>query len=140
MAVPNTTTFTLQDVVDEINPTTDDLVDCFADADSAKFDPTYSSTKDELLHFRNYNGRILFHIGGLGDAHASSGAACGDTYLVKYYHDGIAILPKDSDVVYTAPTGATAFVGGNFWYVMGGYTMQIDNFGVVSNKTVCVPV
>ena len=38
MAVPDTTTFTLQDVVTEVNPTTDDLVDCFADAVAGKFD------------------------------------------------------------------------------------------------------
>lgn len=32
MAVPDTNTFSLQDVVSEINPTTDDLVDCVSDA------------------------------------------------------------------------------------------------------------
>ncbi len=52
MAVPNTNTFSLQDVVDEINPTTDDLVDCFADAVASKFDPAYSGSKDNLLNFR----------------------------------------------------------------------------------------
>tara|TARA_R110000824_G_scaffold68521_1_gene177156 strand:- start:100 stop:558 length:459 start_codon:yes stop_codon:yes gene_type:complete len=54
MGVPNTTTFSLQDVVDEINPTTDDLVDSFADAVANKFDSSYSGSKDELLNFRNY--------------------------------------------------------------------------------------
>lgn len=54
MAVPNTTTFTLQNVVDVVNPTTDDLVDCFADAITNKFDSNYSGSKDSLLNFRNY--------------------------------------------------------------------------------------
>ena len=54
MAVPNTTTFSLQDVVDEVNPTTDDLVDCFADAVASSFDSTYSGSKNQLLNFRNY--------------------------------------------------------------------------------------
>lgn len=54
MAVPNTTTFTLQNVVDEVNPTTDDLVDCFADAISAYFNPTYAGSKNSLLNFRDY--------------------------------------------------------------------------------------
>jgi len=54
MAVPNTNDFKLQDVVDEINPTTDDLVDCFADADSNEFDPYYEGSKDRLSNFRNY--------------------------------------------------------------------------------------
>lgn len=56
MAVPDTTTFTLQNVVDEVNPTTDDLVDCFADADLNSFDPAYYDTGNDLLEFRNYGG------------------------------------------------------------------------------------
>ena len=56
MAVPNTTTFALQDVVDEVNPTTDDLADCFADATSSSFDSNYSGDKNNLLNFRNYGG------------------------------------------------------------------------------------
>ena len=55
--VPNTTTFDLQDVVDSVNPTTDDLVDCFADADSAQFDPAYEGSKNQLLNFRNYGNQ-----------------------------------------------------------------------------------
>ena len=54
MGVPNTSTFSLQDVVNEVNPTTDDLVDCFADAIASSFDSTYSGSKDQLLNFRNY--------------------------------------------------------------------------------------
>jgi hypothetical protein len=54
MAVPNTSTFTLQDVVNEVNPTTDDLIDCFADAVASKFDAVYSGSKNQLLNFRNY--------------------------------------------------------------------------------------
>ncbi len=59
--VPDTNTFELQDVVDVVNPTTDDLVDCFADADDELFDPIYAnrlSTEMTLLEFRNYNGNI----------------------------------------------------------------------------------
>lgn len=54
MGVPNTTTFSLQDVVDEVNPTTDDLQDCFNDANSDYFDSTYSGSKNSLYNFRNY--------------------------------------------------------------------------------------
>ncbi len=55
--VPNTTTFTLQNVVDAVNPTTDDLNDCFSDADSAQFDPAYEGAKDRLYNFRNYGNQ-----------------------------------------------------------------------------------
>ena len=54
MAVPNTTTFDLQDVVDEVNPTTDDLVACFAAANDNYFNPTYEGSKNSLLNFRDY--------------------------------------------------------------------------------------
>ena len=63
MGVPNTTTFELQDVVDEVNPTTDDLVDCFADANASYFDSTYEGSKNQLLNFRNYgSGNALTSI------------------------------------------------------------------------------
>jgi hypothetical protein len=55
MAVPDTGAFSLQDVVDEINPTTDDLVDCVSDASSGSYDGTYyTSPATSLLEFRNY--------------------------------------------------------------------------------------
>ena len=56
--VPNTSTFELQDVVDVVNPTTDDLVDCFADADNELFDPNYKEDETTLLEFRNYDGNL----------------------------------------------------------------------------------
>jgi len=57
MAVPDTNTYSLQDVVDEINPTTDDLQDCVNDASSGSYDGAYySSPATSLLEFRNYGG------------------------------------------------------------------------------------
>ena len=56
MAVPNTNTFNLQNVVDEVNPTTDDLQDCFNDSVDSLFDPLYEGNKDSLYNFRNYGG------------------------------------------------------------------------------------
>ena len=52
--VPNTTTFTLQNVVDAVNPTYDDLADCFSDANSSYFNPAYSGSKNSLLNFQDY--------------------------------------------------------------------------------------
>ena len=55
MPVPDTNTFSLQDVVNEINPTTDDLVDCVSDANNSLYDVNYySSPATSLLEFRNY--------------------------------------------------------------------------------------
>ena len=58
MAVPNTTTFSLQDVVTEVVPTTNDLIDCFADANANEFDAAYRGDKTNLLNFRNYGASV----------------------------------------------------------------------------------
>lgn len=58
MAVPNTTTFSLQDVQTELGGVNDDLVECFANASASGFDPVYEGLKNSLLNFRNYNNNI----------------------------------------------------------------------------------
>lgn len=56
MAVPNTTTFSLDDVRIELglsSPTS--LSACFAAAKPGGFDPAYEGAKDRLSNFRNYS-------------------------------------------------------------------------------------
>ncbi len=55
MPVPNNYNFSLQDVVNEIPGSQDDLVECFAEATASKFDSIYSGSKNSLRNFRNYN-------------------------------------------------------------------------------------
>tara|TARA_R110002124_G_C8801793_1_gene502502 strand:+ start:139 stop:864 length:726 start_codon:yes stop_codon:yes gene_type:complete len=60
MAIPDTNTFSLQDVVDvfvKISPQPDDLQGCFNSADGNEFDPSYVGSKDRLSNFRNYGGQ-----------------------------------------------------------------------------------
>ena len=55
MAVPDTNTFSLQDVVDEISPASDDLSTCIAEANAAYWDTTYATLPaTKLSEFRNY--------------------------------------------------------------------------------------
>ena len=79
-SVPNTTTFTLQNVVDAVNPTTDDLRDCFKDAVSLYFDPAYNNSSyapdSSLLRFRNYN--LTYNCG------VSASFSGGETYPSYY--------------------------------------------------------
>lgn len=51
--VPNTTTFTLQDVINVVGGAS--LSDAFANATDARFDPSYKGSKNNLLNFRNYD-------------------------------------------------------------------------------------
>ena len=54
--VPDTTTFSLQDVVDVILPSGGDtLQDCFNESTDMDFDATYKGSKNSLYNFRNYN-------------------------------------------------------------------------------------
>ena len=55
MAVPNTSTFTLQDVVNEINPSSNSLTGCFAAANSKGFVLSYVGSSDRLSNFRGYS-------------------------------------------------------------------------------------
>tara|TARA_R110002073_G_scaffold332814_1_gene519381 strand:+ start:497 stop:964 length:468 start_codon:yes stop_codon:yes gene_type:complete len=54
-AVPNTTTFSLQDVVNAVGGTQNSLQDCFDDAVSVAFNSTYGSISDnDMYAFRDY--------------------------------------------------------------------------------------
>lgn len=63
MPVPDTNTFTLQDVVDVVSPSSDTLQACFDNAVDDFFDPAYEGSKDSLLNFRNYGGSVEMWIG-----------------------------------------------------------------------------
>ena len=150
MPVPNTTTFMLQDVVNTVNPTTDDLVDCFADAVSSKFDSSYSGSKNNLLNFRNYDagasGNQLSFIttssGGtygfyLSNATANSTVNATFKYLSKttgdlpitVRHAGVARSPGYS---YTANV---AMGSGGSYFGRGDWAVTSSNFGLGSTVT-----
>ena len=57
--VPDIPNFTLQDVVDVVNPTVHSLDGCFTDAADSKFDSTYVGNKDRLSNFRNYGALVI---------------------------------------------------------------------------------
>jgi hypothetical protein len=71
--VPNTGSFTLQDVVNVVGGTS--LTAAFANAVDAQFDPTYKGSKNNLLNFRNYDttrgGTYTLNINPVG--HSGSG-------------------------------------------------------------------
>lgn len=62
-SVPNTTTFSLQDVYNVVHShasgTSTNLQSCFNNAVSSYFDATYFGSKNSLLNFRNYTVAAL---------------------------------------------------------------------------------
>lgn len=59
MGVPNTDTFSLQDVVNEIGGGVNSLQACFVNAISGGFDPIYGGNRTSLLNFRNYQHSLM---------------------------------------------------------------------------------
>lgn len=116
MAVPNTTTFSLQDVVDEINPTTDDLVDCVSDATSGSYDGSYySSPATSLLEFRNYGaGSTVLTLAVSGDNFVVAGATALQSIQLEF------------EYISQSTTGATASVTRSGFPVSVGATTQIN--------------
>jgi hypothetical protein len=136
MGVPNTTTFTLQNVVDVID-NDDNLVGCFNDAVASKFDSNYEGSKNQLLNFRNYDGVTLIAVT------MSSGASkdvCNETPNITRYTDGTdSSGPVVGDVVYTNSTGTSFLASGNYKSQMGssGSNVQIGSNGVVTARNSC---
>lgn len=109
MSVPNTSTFSLQDVVDEVGPTTNDLVDCIADANSADYDPAYyTSPATSLLEFRNYAGPLQISIVSSGTS-TTSGTSI--THQLGYIDVGnmvvVTVFQDSPTSIITTPSGYT---------------------------------
>ena len=114
MAVPNTTTFTLQDVVDEVNPTTDDLADCFADATSSNFDSNYSGDKNNLLNFRNYGGEQYWDYAAGTQSTITNICSLSLTEIIYQQHPTIQAFDFN-DPIYSDTSGTLAPAG--WWKV-----------------------
>ena len=103
MAVPNTDTFSLQDVQAELGGVNDDLVECFANANANLFDSEYEGSKNSLLNFRNYGGYTRIWT-SLPSSVISSACSFGRTFLK--YHDGANDFPINGDKIYSNNDGA----------------------------------
>jgi hypothetical protein len=117
MAVPDTNTFTLQNVVDEVNPTTNDLADCFADANPLYFDPTYEGSKNSLLNFRNY-GSVLIGEFGLAEGSISHGYVWNEDEVWSDTRDatfGVAAVTSGDYKVGVGYGGGSFIIYRNFW-------------------------
>lgn len=137
MAVPNTTTFNMNQVVTEISPTTNDLVDCFADAKVVGFWYLYADTlaadRDDMLQFRNYSHTRTATSKSLGYSASSGAAACAAGTTTMYMDRGSLTA---SYVIWTSSTGATL---ANTGYYSDGSVSRHWNktTGVLSTPVPC---
>jgi hypothetical protein len=146
MAVPNTTTFSLEDVRTEIGlGATTGLVECFASANAGGFDPAYEGSKNNLLNFRNYtdvciSGLTVFNF---YPTPTTTGSACtpvgGES--TTFVHNGGGADPVDGNLIYTDISGCVLFDGGGSWFAIRNGTsywkITVSSVGVVGSKTAC---
>jgi len=137
MAVPDTSTFTLQDVVDEINPVADSLKQCTIDSLERKFDLNYCGIypATKLSHFRNYGGFNTIQLSVSGNA--TIVGACGLPAATDYYTD-LRYLPTIGVTIYTNYPANVVLNGGNlYWKYSEGGSFKIGTDGIIDSAHDC---
>lgn len=146
MAVPDTNTFTLQDVVNDLNPATDDLVACFAIAVMSYFDGNYNPNTygefNNLYNFRNYGPPPLttFHL--TVNTPKSTFACYGIANNVAYHNGDPNTIAAVGDTVYSDLAGTTTYAAGTYGQTLysGGYVgsrIVVNSSGVVTAYYLC---
>ncbi|HDZ14564.1 hypothetical protein LCGC14_1114230 [marine sediment metagenome] len=82
MPVPNTTTFTLQNVIDELGTAANSLQQCFIDSVYDNFDPAYRGDLNNLLCFRNYDKLKGIELRKDTTRNTACGGASNGTYYI----------------------------------------------------------
>lgn len=149
MGVPNTTTFSLADVIAVVNPTSRDLNDCFSDASSASFNTTYDEDKDELDDFRDYgnNGGSQTLVQIANNGYITSNV-CSQSYNHSVFKSGAANFWENGNKLWYNNFGSAGspFVGNPTnpdleWYSGGNglnkRKFQINPSGIVYNVSSC---
>jgi hypothetical protein len=142
MPVPDTTTFSLDDVRVELsgsNPYS--LSDAFTDADDDGFDGTYEGSKDRLSNFRNYSNVTITAYSTSNLASAGASGACSYIMDITYYHNGSGTYPQVGDTIYTDSGGTTVYSGTERWRKMNAGAGNVASItiqsGVVYDITLC---
>jgi len=142
--VPNTTTFTLADVVAAVLPSSDDLQECFDDAVDDAFDSTYGpGDKSNLLQFRNYGNDIAaqnpLYIGGQYGTDA-----CGATRNTLVWKNKNPSSVENGDKFWVDSSGSPGnpFPGQSFLSYtcltgLNAVTFNLSSSGVASNVEFC---
>lgn len=115
--VPDTDNFSLQDVVDVVEPNPETLVQSFNEAVDEGFDPLHEGSKDRLMNFRNY---------GLVDEEGYNMPSRSFSWGFNISPSDMVVLPENI-IGGNSPAGLMLFVG--------NFTQYIDPNGIVANTT-----
>jgi hypothetical protein len=149
--VPNTTTFTLADVVAAVLPSSNDLQECFDDSVDGAFDSTYGpGDKKKLLQFRNYGNNIAAqNMVYITTSQFSPSGACSASRTVKAWKGSNPSAVNNgekfwyNEVVNGVDQPGQPYVGGGEFQFFGIFTglnsasFKLSSVGIVSNKVFC---
>ena len=142
--VPNTTTFTLADVVAAVLPSSNDLQECFDDAIDDAFDSTYGpGDKSNLLQFRNYGNDIAAQNPVyIGSQYGTD--ACGATRNTLVWKNKNPSSVENGDKFWVDSSGSpgSPFPGQSFLSYtcltgLNAVTFNLSSSGVASNVEFC---
>ena len=139
MGVPNTTTFTLQNVQSTVDPSKNNLNDLFTVASGvspsvfdSSYNPNATGTSNNLLNFRNYGAFTAF---GSSVTATSSRLVCATSIGVTRYHNGSGEFPAVGDNVWNTSSGTGD--PGDGWYRNEGNTTYFLTSTVVTSVAIC---
>ena len=139
MAVPDTNTFTLQNVQSTVDPSKNNLNDLFTVASGvspsvfdSSYNPNATGTSNNLLNFRNYGAFTSF---STSTNATSSRLVCAKLLDITRYHTGTATYPVAGDTVWNTSSGTG--VPGNGWYKSANNTAYFTTSGVVTSVAIC---
>ncbi len=159
MAIPDTNTFSMQDVQNEFGTFVTNLTTAvFEGVGEGGFDVGYNPNSfgenNNMLNFRNY-GNVSTGRRGFSrtiDNYATAGAACNGVDVLGFdnnttvsYHTGIGTIPAVGDTVYLAANGnAKLYVSGRYWGAFSdrsytSVTFRTNVSGVVQDVLTCAP-
>ena len=144
--VPNTTDFTLADVIAAVLPSSNDLDECFTDAFQDAFNYTYNpggNTNTNLLNFRDYGNDIaaqnqLY----MGSNYGND--ACGRPRSISVWKNRNPSSVQNGDKFWQDNSGSAgspypgqSFLSYNCFTGLNAVTFKLSSLGIASNVTFC---
>ena len=136
MAVPDTNTFSLSDVITELNLADDEgLQECFDDAVDSEFDPSYEGSKDRLSNFRNYGAGPVWRSFSTTTFPGISGST-GDKACAVSKPNTLYYFGTDPDFIaggdpISSTNGSQTNVGTGWWFTDLQYGLNVE-VGIVN--------
>ena len=145
--VPNTTDFTLADVIAAVLPSSNDLDECFTDAIQGAFNTTYNpggNTNTNLLNFRDYGNDIAAQNPVQINTGRNSGEACGGPRNIAAWKGRNPNSVQNGDKFWQDSSGSPGnpYPGVSFTVYaafsgLNSVSFNLSSTGIASNVTFC---